>query len=410
MKTSLKLIPFFKAAITKAEERAVLEVLRSGWLTTGKKVLQFEKDFSHLMNSVSPKIKVERKKCALSNDAIISLAVNSNTSGLLLAYEACGVGKNSAIITTPYTFVSTALCARHLQADVFFADIEKDSYNIDPKSVEKILSSPRGKKVKAIVAVHIGGNVCNMRALLSLAKKYKVYLIEDAAHSFPSKTSLGFAGSIADVGVFSFYATKPITTGEGGMVCTRNAKLAKRIERMRMHGMDRNAWDRYTSDKASWKYDIVAPGYKCNLPDVLAAIGIEQLKKANTLFEKRKKIAELYNTYFSKMPFLETPPNDDGNAWHLYLLRLKENSLTISRNEFAKKLQDSGIGITVNFIPLFHFTYWKNLYKSFTEKKFPNAEKKYAHTITLPLWPDMKNDDIMRVIKTVKKIGETYAR
>lgn len=409
-KTPLNPVPFFKAAITAAEEKAVLDVLRSGWLTSGKKVLRFEKDFSRKINMRSEKVKNNRSALSLSNDPVISLAVNSNTNGLLLAYEACGVGKNTAIITTPYTFVSTALCARHLGADVFFADIEETSYNIDAKSVEKILRSRSGKKVKAIVAVHIGGNVCDMKALVALAKKYKVFLIEDAAHSFPSRTSLGYAGTIADAGVFSFYATKPITTGEGGMVCTRSKTIAKRIESMRMHGMNRNAWDRYTDNKASWEYDIVAPGFKCNLPDVLAAIGIEQLKKADALFEKRKKIAKLYTDNFSKLPFFVPPPDDDGNAWHLYLLRINEKALSISRNEFAQKLQDAGIGITVNFIPLFHFTYWKNLYPGFTKKKFPNAEKKYQTTVTLPLWPDMNRETVFRVIETVKEIGERYAR
>ena len=226
-------VPFHRAAITKAEEDAVLDVLRSGWLTTGKYALEFEKKFSAALTCPDDQEK--------GRDPIISLAVNSNTSGMILAMEACGVKAGNAVITTPYTFVSTAACARHLGADVYFADIDKDSYSIDPNKIEEILKkdAKNGHKVQAIVPVHIAGNVCNMKAILELAKKYstpdhKIYVIEDAAHSFPSKTSLGFAGAIGDVGVFSFYVTKTITTAEGGMVCTRNPDLAKRMTVMRL--------------------------------------------------------------------------------------------------------------------------------------------------------------------------------
>ena len=215
--------------------------------------------------------------------------------------EACGVKEGTAVITTPYTFVSTAACARHLNADVYFADIEKDSYNIDPAKIEEILKKDfesREHKIKAIVPVHIAGNVCKMEQILELAKKYstesnKIYVIEDAAHSYPSETDLGYAGTIGDVGVFSFYVTKTMTTAEGGMVCTRNEDLAKRITVMRMHGMDRTTWDRYTSPRASWEYDIIAPGYKFNLPDVLSALGVSQVKRAKLFFEQRKNMQAL---------------------------------------------------------------------------------------------------------------------
>lgn len=209
--TSLK-VPFFKASVYKEDEEAVLRVLRSGWLTTGKEALVFEKEFAE-------KIKVP-----------FALSVNSNTSGMVLAMEACGVKPGKAVITTPYTFVSTAACARLLGADVYFADIEKDSYSIDPVQIEKILCSDKGKNVVAIVPVHIAGNICNMQSIMALAKKYNVKVIEDCAHSFPSPTSMGFAGAIGDVGVFSFYVTKTMTTGEGGMVTTKDEQLAKRYK------------------------------------------------------------------------------------------------------------------------------------------------------------------------------------
>lgn len=397
-------VPFHRAAITKAEEDAVLDVLRSGWLTTGKYALEFEKKFSAAITCPDDQEK--------GRDPIISLAVNSNTSGMILAMEACGVKAGNAVITTPYTFVSTAACARHLGADVYFADIEKDSYSIDPNKIEEILKkdAKNGHKVQAIVPVHIAGNVCNMKAILELAKKYstpdhKIYVIEDAAHSFPSKTSLGFAGAIGDVGVFSFYVTKTITTAEGGMVCTRNPDLAKRMTVMRMHGMDRTTWDRYTSPRASWEYDIIALGYKFNLPDLLAALGCCQVDRANLFFEQRKKIVEKYNKAFSKLDFIQLPPDGEGNAWHLYLLRIIPEKLTISREEFAKKMQAAGLGISVHFIPIFHFTYWKELYPDFTAENYPQAEDHYQRTISIPLYPDMTEDAAQLVIDTVTQIG-----
>lgn len=397
-------VPFHRAAITKAEEDAVLDVLRSGWLTTGKYALEFEKKFSAALTCLDDQEK--------GRDPIISLAVNSNTSGMILAMEACGVKAGNAVITTPYTFVSTAACARHLGADVYFADIEKNSYSIDPNKIEEILKkdAKNGHKVQAIVPVHIAGNVCNMKAILELAKKYstpdhKIYVIEDSAHSFPSKTSLGFAGAIGDVGVFSFYVTKTITTAEGGMVCTRNPDLAKRMTVMRMHGMDRTTWDRYTSPRASWEYDIIAPGYKFNLPDLLAALGCCQVDRANLFFEQRKKIVEKYNKAFSKLDFIQLPPDGEGNAWHLYLLRIIPEKLTISREEFAKKMQAAGLGISVHFIPIFHFTYWKELYPDFTAENYPQAEDHYQRTISIPLYPDMTEDAAQLVIDTVTQIG-----
>lgn len=400
---SLK-VNFSRPSIGKEEEEAVLEVLHSGWLTTGKWALQFERDFSDFMNKESP-VQNERVANGLTNDPVLSLAVNSNTSGMILAMEACGVGKGKAVITTPYTFVSTATCAKHLGADVYFADIEKDSYSIDPDKIEEILKSPKGKNVAAIVPVHIAGNMCNMKRIMELAKKYNVKVIEDAAHSFPSPTSLGYGGTIGDAGVFSFYVTKTITTAEGGMITTRNPELYKRMTQMRMHGMDRTTWDRYTSPRASWEYDIVAPGYKFNLPDILAALGVCQLKKAEDFYLKRKRIVELYNKAFEDLDFIQLPPDGTGNSWHLYLMRIVPEKLKISREEFAKALQKAGIGISVHFIPLFKFSYWQKLDDSFTAENFPNANSQYNRTISIPLWPDMTDEMAFQVIEAVKQIG-----
>ncbi len=383
-------VPFFKPSFGSEEENAVLSVLKSGWLTTGKEALAFEKEFAERIGTT------------------YALAVNSNTSGMILAMEACGVCSGKAVITTPYTFVSTATSARHLGADVYFADIEKDTYSIDPESIEKILASDKGKKVVAIVPVHIAGNVCNMEAICALAKKYNVKVIEDCAHSFPSPTKNGYAGALGDIGVFSFYVTKTITTGEGGMVTTNDQALAKRMTVMRMHGMDRTTWDRYTSPRASWEYDIIAPGFKFNLPDILAALGRIQLKRADEFDQKRKVHAAYYNKAFSTLDYVTLPPDSEGNSWHLYPLRLNLEKLDCDRNTFAQELQAMGIGISMHFIPLFHFTYWTQLYPDFTKEAFPNAEKQYVRTISLPLWPDMTQAMCDQVIQAVKKIGEAH--
>lgn len=407
-------VPFHRAAITKDEENAVLDVLRSGWLTTGKYALEFEKKFSASVSDTD-KMKEARRALSLSDSEIISLAVNSNTSGMILAMEACGVREGTAVITTPYTFVSTAACARHLNADVFFADVEKDNYSIDPVKIEEILKKDTEHRVRAIVPVHIAGNVCNMHRIMELAQKYstpehKIRVIEDAAHSYPSPTELGYAGTIGDAGVFSFYVTKTITTAEGGMVCTRDSELARRMTVMRMHGMDRTTWDRYTSSRASWEYDIIAPGYKFNLPDILAAIGCCQVDRAQLFYEQRKRIVDMYNKAFSKLDFIRLPPDGEGNSWHLYLMRIIPEKLKITREEFAKKMQEAGLGISVHFIPIFHFTYWRKLYPDFTAENFPNAERQYNNTISISLFPDMTDEQAQLVIDTVIKIGNENRR
>lgn len=390
-------VPFFRASLGEDEKKAVCDVIDSHWLTTGSVTQGFEDDFKAYIG------------------AKYAFAVNSNTSGMMLAMDACGVRAGKAVITTPYTFVSTAACAVHLGADVRFADIEADSYSIDPEKIEAILKDDTEHKVCAIVPVHIAGNLCDMKKIRALAQKYstpenKIYVIEDAAHSFPSKTADGYAGVLGDAGVFSFYVTKTMTTGEGGMVTTNDDVIARRIAVMRLHGMDRSAWDRYTSPRASWEYDIVACGYKCNLPDILSALGREQLKRAGDFFTRRKVVVRAYNAAFGGCDFLRLPPDDEGNAWHLYLIRIVPEKLDCDRNTFARELQAAGIGISLHFIALFHFTYWKNRYPDFTAQNFPHAAEHSANTISLPLWPDMSGEMVDFVISTVTRIGEKHRK
>lgn len=384
-----------KPCIGEEEKKAVLEVMDSGWLTTGKITHEFENEFAQYVNCKH------------------ALAVNSNTSGMILAMEACGVRSGKAVITTPYTFVSTAASAVHLGADVFFADIDSDTYSINVNSIEEILKKDSEHKIVAIVPVHIAGNLCDMKKINELAKKYstnenKIYVIEDAAHSFPSKTKDGFAGTFGDVGVFSFYATKTITTGEGGMITTNDDKLAKRMTQMRLHGMNRDAWDRYTSDKASWEYDIIAPGFKSNLPDILSAIGREQLKKAEDFRISRTNIVKKYNEALKDCDYLILPPDGEGNAWHLYLLQIKPEKLNCNRNEFAKELQEKGVGISMHFIAIFHFSYWQEKYPDFRAENFPNAEKHFQNTITIPLYPYMSEEESDFVINSIKEVGKKH--
>jgi len=380
-----KFVPFFKPSFSKAEEEAVLRVLHSGWLTTGSETLAFEKEFAEFVNTK------------------YALACNSASSGLILAMEALGVKAGKKILTSPYTFISTATSAIHLGGEVSYIDIEKDSYNMDANLLEDKLK--KDKDIACIVPIHIAGNICNMKDILFLAKKHGVFVIEDAAHAFPAKTELGYAGTLGDAGVFSFYATKTITTGEGGMVCIKDDTIAKRITTMRSHGMDRSAWDRYTSEKASYMYDIIDVGWKFNLPDILSAIGREQLKKANDFCEKRKEIAKEFNRTFSSYDCFKLPPNGDGNAWHLYLLRINEDMLKITRDEFIKKLQQEGLGISVHFIPHFEFTFIKNRY-GISAKDFPESYQKFKETISLPFYPDMQPEDVEFVLEKVLKVAK----
>ncbi len=382
-------IPFFKPSFSEAEEEAVIRVLRSGWLTTGKEAIAFEEEFSRFTGSPH------------------SLAVNSASSGLMLAMDAFGVGRGTKILTTPYTFISTATSALHLGAEVAYVDIERASYSIDPELVDRALASDPA--IRAVVPVHIAGNVCDMDAIGAIARARGVAVIEDAAHSFPSRTPAGFAGTLGDAGVFSFYATKTITTGEGGMITVRDPDAAARIRKMRSHGIDRAIWDRYTAKGASWKYDVTAEGWKCNLPDVLAAIGRAQLRKADDFFAKRARIARRFTEAFRELDFLEVPPDGPGNAWHLYLIRIVPDRLDIDRDAFADELQSRGLGISMHFIPHFEMTYIRERY-GLKATDFPEAARKYETTITLPFFPDMTDDMVERVIGTVRETGLGHYR
>lgn len=387
------IVPFQRASIGKDEIDAVVKVLNSGWITTGSVASAFEADFATFLNAGS----------AEGAGAVKCLAVNSNTSGMTLALEALGAGEGAVVVCPVYTFTSTPLSAVHLGAAVIFCDTEKNGYNMDLNMLEAILKRDKAgaNKVRVIIPTHIAGLPMDMKRVKALAAKYSVRVIEDCAHSFPSLTKAGFAGTLGDIGVFSFYATKTITTGEGGMVAARDEALIARMRSMRLHGMDRAAYDRYTSERASWVYDIKAPGFKFNLPDILAALGVEQLKKANALRDKRRAIVARYNEAFSKIDAVTLPPDGEGNSYHLYLLRLKDAK---RRDDVARSLQKLGLGISVHFIPMCNFTFWKEKY-ALSARDFPNAVAMYDATISLPLWPDMTSEMVDYVIDCVKQVA-----
>jgi dTDP-4-amino-4,6-dideoxygalactose transaminase len=395
-------IPFGKPYIGKEEEEAVLAVLRSGWLTTGKETLEFEKDFENFLKNGIPK---------KGSDNLYCMAVNSATSGLHLALEAIGIQKGDLVLVPSFTFTATAEVVRYLDAEVVFVDVTKNGFHMDPVALEQTLDKLDDGRAKAVIPVHYGGLPCDMDEILAIAKKHGLKIIEDAAHSFPSLTgspqSPSYAGTIGDVGVFSFYATKTITTGEGGMVVTRDTAIADRIKIMRSHGIDRSVWNRYTDTKASWFYEVVAPGFKYNIPDILSALGRVQLRRAMDLLSMRKEIAGFYDNAFQNDRHFILPPTGSGDARHLYPLRLNLDRLTISRNEFAEKIQQQGVGISVHFIPLHTMPYYKERY-SLQDMDFPETLKTYSSAISLPIWPGMNNAQKNRVIQVVKDLALKY--
>jgi dTDP-4-amino-4,6-dideoxygalactose transaminase len=258
---------------------------------------------------------------------------------------------------------------------------------------------PRGRP-RVIIPVHYGGLPCDMEAILAIARKYGLVVVEDAAHAFPATLPDGrVAGTVGDAGVFSFYATKTITTGEGGMVFTRNRAVAQRIAIMRSHGIDRSVWNRYTDTGASWYYEVVEPGFKYNLPDILAAIGRVQLVRAASMLEERRAIASSYDAAFDGGPFV-IPPSAAGDARHLYPLRLRLDKIALTRNAFIEKLKEKGIGVSVHYVPLHLMPYYAKR-QGLEPEDFPEALKNYAECLSLPLWPGMGEERVRRVIRTV---------
>lgn len=383
MTEKLPFLPFALPEIGEEEIAEVVDTLRSGWVTTGPKARRFEEDFVEF----------------LGDETLQALAVNSATAGLHLALEALGIGPGDEVITTTHTFTATAEVARYLGADVVLVDIDPDTLCIDPKLVEAAIT-PR---TKAILPVHYAGLAADMQALLAIAKRHGLKVVEDAAHALPTTCGGRLIGTLeSDVTVFSFYANKTITTGEGGMVVTRDAALAQRMRTMRLHGMSRDAFDRFTAKVPSWYYEIVAPGFKYNLTDIAAALGIHQLKRAQAFHRRREQLAALYDQGLAALPVITPPrPKDgDSHAWHLYVLQLGD-AATLERDALIERLFAAGIGCSVHYIPLHLQPYWRDRY-ALRPEQFPNSDRAYRRMLSLPLYTRMRDDDVHRVVDAVR--------
>jgi len=382
MRTRTTFLPFALPDLDESEFEQVKEALESGWITTGPKTKEFERQF------------------AATVGARHAIAVNSCTAAMHLALEAIGLQRGDEVITTPYTFAATAEVIRYFDAKPVFVDIEPISLNIDPSKIEKAVTS----KTRAIIPVHIAGVSADLASIQAIANKHSLRIIEDAAHAFPSTFQGQPIGSISDFTCFSFYATKTITTGEGGMITTNNDEWADRCRIMALHGISRDAWKRYT-EQGNWYYEVVAPGYKYNLTDIASGIGLAQLKKSNHMLSRRKEIASQYNRAFGNRKEFQIPLNTDtiGHAWHLYLLRLNAEHCAIGRNEFIDEMKTRKIGTSVHFIPLHMHPYYRTTYK-YQDSDFPIASTEYKRVVSLPLYSKMKDSDVTDVIECVLDI------
>ncbi|HEX7690367.1 MAG TPA: DegT/DnrJ/EryC1/StrS family aminotransferase [Burkholderiaceae bacterium] len=377
-------LPFALPEIGDEEIAEVVDTLKSGWVTTGPKAKRFEAAFTEF----------------LGDPALESIAVNSATAGLHLALEALGIGPGDEVITTTHTFTATAEVVRYLGADVVLVDIDPATLNIDPAAVEAAIT-PR---TKCIVPVHYAGLAADMGAILAIASKHGLRVVEDAAHALPTLSAGRLIGTLAsDITVFSFYANKTMTTGEGGMLVTRDPELAKRAKVMRLHGMSRDAFDRFTATKPSWYYEIVAPGFKYNLTDIAAALGLQQLKRLPAFQERREQLAARLNAGLAGLPLVLPPtaPAGDRHSWHLYVVRLSDEA-KVPRDEFIERLFKLGIGVSVHYIPLHLQPYWRERY-GLKPEQFPHSQRAYERMVSLPLYTRMTDADADRVCAAVRE-------
>lgn len=386
MSTSSDKLPFLPFALPEIGDEEIAEVvdtLRSGWVTTGPKAKRFEQAFAEF----------------LGEPQIECIAVNSATAGLHLALEALGLGPGDEVITTTHTFTATAEVVRYLGADVVLVDIDPATMNIALDQIEAAIT-PR---TKAIIPVHYAGLAVDMLALLDIARKHGLKVVEDAAHALPTtleKELIGTLGSNATV--FSFYANKTMTTGEGGMLVTRDPALAQRARVMRLHGINRDAFDRFTAKVPSWYYEIVAPGFKYNLTDIAAALGLHQLKRLPAFQQRREQIAQAYLEAFDDLPLILPPqaPEGDVHSWHLFVLRLSDEA-AVTRDQFIENMFARGIGCSVHYVPLHQHPYWRDRY-GLTAEMFPHSQRAYERTVSIPLYTAMSDADVQRVIAAVR--------
>jgi dTDP-4-amino-4,6-dideoxygalactose transaminase len=372
-------LPFALPDIGQEEIDEVVDSLRSGWITTGPKTRRFEQAFAEYLGG-----------------SVECVAVNSATAGLHLAVEALGIGPGDEVVTTTHTFTATAEVLRYVGAHPVFVDIDPGSYCIDIRQVEAAIT-PR---TKAIMPVHYAGHPCEMEALRRVADQAGIPVIEDAAHALPTRYRGALIGTLPSAAtVFSFYATKTIATGEGGMLVTRDAGIAHRARIMRLHGIDRDAFDRYTSSKPSWYYEVVAPGFKYNMTDLAASLGLHQLRKADRFCERRAELASRYDAFLADLPLILPPRPSSGvgtHAWHLYVVRLADSVLK-TRNEVVQAMYEAGVGCSVHYVPLHLQPYWRDTYR-LDSQSFPNSQLLFERGFSLPIYTKMTNSDQDRVI------------
>lgn len=406
---NIKQIPYFRPSISEEAIAEVSETIRSNWLTTGPRTRQFEEAVASLVGTKH------------------AVAVNSCTAALHLALEAIGVQRGDLILVPTMTFAATAEVVRYFEAIPVFVDCD-ETICIDPNALRQTvealrsgipvsgLNPPYGK-LKGIIPVHYGGYACDMKAVMDVANDYAIEVIEDCAHTLPSyyrsTTSDEFrhTGRFGRVGCFSFYANKCITTGEGGMALTDEKQLADRMRLMSLHGMNHDAWKRFTA-QGSWYYELIAPGYKYNMTDIAAAIGIHQMKHVEEFRVSRQNVAERYTERFSRISALEPPPHDKEHrvhSWHLYPLRLHLDQLRIDRAEFIDQLTGQGVKCSVHWMPLHLHPYYRQTFK-LGENAFPVAEREWLRLISLPIFPSMTSGEIEYVIDAVQDVAERFAR
>lgn len=376
-------IPFALPDIGEEEIAEVVDSLRSGWITTGPKTRRFEQEFA-----------------AFLGGDVEAVAVNSATAGLHLALEAIGIGPDDEVITTTHTFTATAEVIRYMGAHPVLVDVDPRSMTIDPERVESAMT-PR---TRAIIPVHYGGLACDMQRLAKIARSRNLLIVEDAAHALPTTCGGRLIGTLdSDATVFSFYATKTLATGEGGMLVTRNPRIAQRARVMRLHGIDRDAFDRYVSKKPAWHYEVVAPGFKYNMTDVAASMGIHQLAKVRRFQARRAELAARYTSELRGLPVLTPRDADPGDthAWHLYVIRLTAGA-GIGRDAFIQRMAEQGVGCSVHYIPLHLHPYWRDTYRLRPEQ-FPYSQALFESAISLPIYTRMTDDDQSHVLDAVRR-------
>jgi dTDP-4-amino-4,6-dideoxygalactose transaminase len=387
--TDTAFIPFHRPSIGNEELAAVREVLDSKWLTTGPATLRFESEFAQYLGATH------------------AIAVNSGTAALQLAANVIGLQSGDQVLVPSFTFTATAEVATYFGARPVLCDSVAGSFNIDVADAERHVSG----KTRAVIPVHIAGEPCDLNAINVMASKHDLHVIEDAAHALPASFRGRRIGTCSELTAFSFYATKNITTGEGGMLVTESDAYAEIARCMRLHGISNGAWRRY-SREGTWSYEVLHAGFKLNLPDILSALGSAQLRKADQFLRRRCEIARRYCERFAKVEALELPPPADAgseHSWHLFLLRLRLTTLRIGRNEFIEELKKLGVGASVHFIPLHLHPYYAQTY-GYRLGDFPNAEDAFSRCLSLPIYPSLSDDEVERVIRTVEKVALTYRR